>query len=169
MILGRRHNNGYETESNFVDCLGKNLRSAVLPNKSSSTPFYPWFEPRTAPWAPPIYQLFSPTKRSLSASDGLGVRYMIWVDGTTNTTDQAVIHDLHHQPRRRRMLWLRHLGPGRLLRSDGVGSKDAKNAWAYFQRRQWHLLHAGYGCPRPSLPGSRPRPAPGSRISWKLF
>ena len=43
VILGRRHNNGYETESNFVDCVGKSLRgSAVLPEQAFIDALYPW-------------------------------------------------------------------------------------------------------------------------------
>ena len=90
VILGRRHNNGYETESNFVDCLGKNLRSsAVLPEQVFIDALYPWFEPRTAPLGTADLPTLLANKAVSKRIDSLGVRYMIWVDGTTNTTDQA--------------------------------------------------------------------------------
>ncbi len=90
VILGRRHNNGYETESQFVDCLGKSLKATkVLPEQQFVDALYPWFEPRTAPLGtadlPRLFANDAVAKRV----EALGVRYLIWVDGVTNTTDQA--------------------------------------------------------------------------------
>ena len=90
VILGRRHNNGYETESNFVDCVGKSLRSsAVLPEEAFIDSLYPWFEPRTAPLDTADLPALLANEAVAKRIEGLGVRYMIWVDGATNTTDQA--------------------------------------------------------------------------------
>ena len=92
VVLGRRHYADYETEPDFIECIGDKLNSdreiSVLPETEFVDLLYPWFEPRTAPLGlkrlakmlnePMIAQRFSDQ----------GLRYMIWVDGSTETTDR---------------------------------------------------------------------------------
>lgn len=94
VVLGRRHNNRYETESSFVDCIGNELGRgdnalAVVPEQQFVDDLFPWFEPRTAPLKtsdlPEL--LANPLIAERFAQDDL--RYLIWLDGSTNTTDSA--------------------------------------------------------------------------------
>jgi hypothetical protein len=93
VVLGRRHNNGYETEAGFVDCVGDSLARTggldVVPETEFVDALFPWFEPRTAPLRtrdlPEL--LNNPLVADRFERDGL--RYLIWLDGATNTTDSA--------------------------------------------------------------------------------
>lgn len=92
VVLGRRHYADYETEPDFIDCIGKKLKTdkeiSVLPEREFVDLLYPWFEPRTAPLGlqrlakmldePMIAQRFKEQR----------LRYMIWIDGNTQTTDR---------------------------------------------------------------------------------
>ena len=57
VILGRRHASDYETEPDFVQCVGKHVSSRdrsieVIGELEFVNALYPWFEPRTAPLRP---------------------------------------------------------------------------------------------------------------------
>ena len=57
VILGRRHASDYETEPDFIDCVGKHIQKAdgeinVMSELEFMNQLYPWFEPRTAPLRP---------------------------------------------------------------------------------------------------------------------
>lgn len=92
VVLGRRHAGDYETEPELIECirkkLTKNPNMTVVPEQAFVDALYPWFEPRTAP--------LGLNKLSKMLSDPLigqhlrqqDVRYMIWVDGSTATTDK---------------------------------------------------------------------------------
>lgn len=94
VILGRRHNNGYETESGFVDCIGDDLSRGdagveVVPEPQFVDALFPWFEPRTAPLnTRDLPELLSHPQvaRRLEERD---LRYLVWLDGSTSTTDQT--------------------------------------------------------------------------------
>ena len=54
VIMGRRHASDYETEPDFIRCVGKHIQSAdkdivVMSELEFMNQLYPWFEPRTAP------------------------------------------------------------------------------------------------------------------------
>src|SRR5688572_18891702 len=54
VILGRRQNNNYETEGDFVQCVANIVGSgqngiAVVPEQEFLDAMFPFFEPRTAP------------------------------------------------------------------------------------------------------------------------
>lgn len=90
-LLGRRQASGYETEREFVHCVGKSLNGhvTVVPEQEFIDMLYPWFEPRMAPLkASDLPELLSygPVKERLTAS---GVKYVVWIDGSTNTTDSS--------------------------------------------------------------------------------
>ena len=88
VILGRRHASDYETEPDFVTCVGQYVASrdksvTVIGELEFLNALYPWFEPRTAPMHPQdIERLLAqkPVQEKLAA---LKVEYMIWLDGST--------------------------------------------------------------------------------------
>lgn len=93
VVLGRRHSSDYETEPDLVDCIGKEIASGTNVNVVGEIEFvnklYPWFEPRTAPMS--IRSL-----RRIEQRDDVAhifreykIRYMIWIDGHTETTSSA--------------------------------------------------------------------------------
>jgi hypothetical protein len=92
VVLGRRHYADYETEPDFIDCIGKKLKAdkaiSVLPEKEFADLLYPWFEPRTAPLG--LKRLAKMLDEPLIAQrfKEQGLHYMIWVDGSTETTDR---------------------------------------------------------------------------------
>jgi hypothetical protein len=54
VILGRRHAPDYDTEPDFIDCIGGHVSRgdtgiSVIPERQFIDSLYPWFEPRTAP------------------------------------------------------------------------------------------------------------------------
>jgi hypothetical protein len=92
VVLGRRHSSDYETEPDFIRCVGHGVERAgarVLPELEFMNTFYPWFEPRTAPMSLKRFQtlrnkpLFAQRLRESS------LRYIVWVDGQTETVDKA--------------------------------------------------------------------------------
>mgnify|MGYP003561678393 FL=1 len=88
VILGRRHGSDYETEPDFVSCVGQYVASrdksvTVIGELEFLNALYPWFEPRTAPMHPQdIERLLAqrPVQEKMAA---LKVEYMIWLDGST--------------------------------------------------------------------------------------
>jgi len=88
VILGRRHSSDYETEPDFVLCVGEHIHSYdnsinVIGEREFINALYPWFEPRTAPLHPDgIDRLMAqpPVAQKLRE---MKVRYMIWLDGST--------------------------------------------------------------------------------------
>jgi hypothetical protein len=91
VVLGRRQNTGYETETNFVNCVGKAVgrRIDVLPEQEFVDELFPWFEPRTAPLKTDDLPELLRTPAVADRIEQAGVRYLVWVDGVTNTTDSA--------------------------------------------------------------------------------
>lgn len=92
VVLGRKSTAQVETESSLVDCIGDRLKRSlpsisVLPEQQFVDGFYPWFEPRTAPQHPKrLRKLFDQEFIAERIVD-LGLRYFIWVEGSTERTD----------------------------------------------------------------------------------
>ncbi len=92
VVLGRRHYADYETEPDFIDCIGEKLNAdrevSVLPEREFVDLLYPWFEPRTAPLG--LKRLAKMLDEPMIAQrfKEQGLRYMIWIDGSTETTDR---------------------------------------------------------------------------------
>ena len=94
VILGRRHSSDYETEPDFINCVGKHISArdksiTVMGELEFINALYPWFEPRTAPLRPlDIDRLMQhePVARRLVE---LKTEYMIWIDGSTVRGDSA--------------------------------------------------------------------------------
>ena len=93
VVLGRRHAGRYETEPDFINCIGDKMGNggsiSVLDETRFINSLYPWFEPRTAPLklSRMKYMMSEPLLRD--SIQRTGVRYMIWVDGTTETLERG--------------------------------------------------------------------------------
>jgi hypothetical protein len=94
VILGRRHASDYETEPDFIECVGDHIASrdrsiTVIGELEFINALYPWFEPRTAPLRPEDIErllLQEPVAQKMAE---LKTEYMIWIDGSTIRTDSA--------------------------------------------------------------------------------
>jgi hypothetical protein len=93
VILGRRHAGHYETEPDFISCIGDRLRQSdrlsVIDEQDFIDRMYPWFEPRTAPLNLKRLQFLLQEPMVAAQLATQGIRYMIWVDGNTETTDST--------------------------------------------------------------------------------
>ncbi len=93
VILGRRQASSYETSADFVECVGNRLAQggnglSVVPEQQFLDAMFPWFEPRTAPLrTQDLERLMAEEQVALTMRD-FGVRYIIWLDGFTETTDR---------------------------------------------------------------------------------
>ena len=95
VVLGRRSRpRSAETELDFVACVSKKMGSGsdkvnVIDEDTFIDAMFPWFEPRTAP----VNTSDLPELMELPALSGrlneLGLRYLVWVDGSTKRTDSA--------------------------------------------------------------------------------
>lgn len=88
IILGRRHGSDYETEPDFVTCVGNHIAShdtsiRVIGELEFLNALYPWFEPRTAPLHPADIERLLTHKPVAQKMAALKVEYMIWLDGST--------------------------------------------------------------------------------------
>lgn len=94
VILGRRHASDYETEPDFIECVGDHIAArdksiTVIGELDFVNTLYPWFEPRTAPLKPKDIDrlmLQEPVRQKMAE---LKTEYMIWIDGTTVRRDSA--------------------------------------------------------------------------------
>ncbi len=91
VILGRRHGNDYETEPDFVLCVGEHIASydnsiTVVGELEFVNAFYPWFEPRTAPLHPDGIERLIQQEPVAQKMKEMKIEYMIWLDGSTVRT-----------------------------------------------------------------------------------
>ena len=94
VILGRRHAPDYDTEPDFIDCIGGHVSRGdtdinVIPERRFIDSLYPWFEPRTAPLS---IESIDRLMALPSVADRLGeldLQYMIWIDGRTEDTNSS--------------------------------------------------------------------------------
>ncbi|MGB0954893.1 MAG: hypothetical protein ACPGZP_02725 [Panacagrimonas sp.] len=91
VVMGRRHHGAHEAEESFTSCVARSLqgsRIAVYPEQDFVDALYPWLEPRTAPKsAERLNQLLDlpVVEKRLHQT---GVRFMVWIDGETDTVDR---------------------------------------------------------------------------------
>jgi hypothetical protein len=88
VILGRRHASDYETEPDFIQCVGKHISSRdrsieVMGELDFINALYPWFEPRTAPLRPEDIDKLMVQPPVAAKMAELKTEYMIWIDGST--------------------------------------------------------------------------------------
>lgn len=92
VVMGRRHAGEYETEPDFIDCIGNRLANggkvSVMPEQQFLDSFYPWFEPRVAPLKLKRMGMMLNDPLIAERINGLSIRYLIWVDGHTETTEK---------------------------------------------------------------------------------
>jgi hypothetical protein len=94
VILGRRHASDYETEPDFIRCVGKHISGrdksiVVMGELEFINELYPWFEPRTAPLRPQDIDKLMVHPPVAAKMAELKTEYMIWIDGSTVQTNSA--------------------------------------------------------------------------------
>ncbi|MFT5131628.1 MAG: hypothetical protein ACI9SC_000087 [Gammaproteobacteria bacterium] len=93
VILGRRHSSGHETEIDFVSCVGDSLASGqsaipVIPEEQFVDALYPYFETSTAPMDVKNLDRLVQNPAIAEKFADFNLRYFIWIDGSTETTDK---------------------------------------------------------------------------------
>lgn len=94
VILGRRQASDYETRSEFVNCVGDRMSSGanainIVPEQEFVDAMFPWFEPRTAPLRTQDLERLMAEDVIAEKMNEFGIRYMVWLDGFTETTDRS--------------------------------------------------------------------------------
>ncbi len=94
VILGRRHASDYDTEPEFIRCLGDHITArdssiTVVDELDFVNALYPWFEPRTAPLRPEELKRLMRRAPVAERLREMNTEYMIWIDGTTLRTDSG--------------------------------------------------------------------------------
>lgn len=95
VVLGRAGTvRGAETEEDFVSCIGRNMSGgqsavAVINQQDFQDAMFPWFEPRIAPVATTDLPELLAQPRMAQRLSEIGLRYLIWVDGSTQRTDES--------------------------------------------------------------------------------
>ena len=94
VILGRRHSSDYETRAEFVDCVGERMTTgndsiSVIPEKEFVDAMFQWFEPRTAPLRTQDLERLMAEPVVAEKMAEFGVRYMVWLDGFTETSGRT--------------------------------------------------------------------------------
>lgn len=94
VILGRRQGSTYETREEFVNCVGERVARGngairVIPEQEFVDSLFPWFEPRTAPLRTSDLQALMEEPLVAGKIQEYGVRYIVWLDGQTETTNRT--------------------------------------------------------------------------------
>lgn len=94
VILGRRQASDYETRSEFVECVGDRMERgdnpiSVIPEQEFVDAMFPWFEPRTAPLRTRDLEQLMAEDVVARKMNEFGIRYIVWVDGFTETTGRT--------------------------------------------------------------------------------
>jgi hypothetical protein len=91
VILAKPQIEGAGAEDGFMDCVGKSLAShggvAVHDNNEFVDKMFPWFEPSTAPGKPEAMSTLLARPGVAERVTDSGVRYVVWLDGSTRKTD----------------------------------------------------------------------------------
>lgn len=94
VILGRRQASDYETRAEFVNCVGERMERGdgaitIIPEQEFVDAMFPWFEPRTAPLRTRDLERLMAEEVVAQKMSEFGVRYIVWLDGFTETTDRS--------------------------------------------------------------------------------
>ena len=92
-ILRRSTLTGDATEEAFIDCIAEKTSKGrdgitVISNQEFIDAFYPWFEPLIAPTDVEDLEHFADNNKIQSRLNTLGIRYIVWIDGTTTRINQ---------------------------------------------------------------------------------
>lgn len=93
VILGRRTGADHETEYDFITCVGDSLAGGkgafqVIPEKQFVDTMYPYFESSTAPTDVKNLEKLVRVPEVAQKFNDFRVRYFVWIDGFTETTDK---------------------------------------------------------------------------------
>ena len=93
VLLAKPHVEGISAEDDFMDCVGDKMTREtgiqVRPNDEFVDSMFPWLEPSTAPQRPEgVTKLLSKDVVADRIAQS-GVRYIVWVDGSTRQTDSG--------------------------------------------------------------------------------
>lgn len=91
VILGRRHHGDHETEETFTGCVARAMQRskiAIYPEQRFVDAMFPWLEPRTAPQSAEALNALLDNPAVAARLKQTKVRFMIWVDGETETVDR---------------------------------------------------------------------------------
>lgn len=93
VLLAKPHVEGVTAEDEFMDCVGDKIAASggiqVRPNDAFVDSMFPWLEPSTAPQRPEgVTGLLARDVVAERVAQS-GVRYIIWIDGTTRQTDSG--------------------------------------------------------------------------------
>lgn len=94
VILGRRHASDYDTEFDFIQCIGQRITGGddsigVIGEVEFINALYPWFEPRTAPLAVQNIDTLMQIAPVADRLAEMNLQYMVWIDGTTIETNSS--------------------------------------------------------------------------------
>ena len=94
VILGRRQNNNYETEGDFVECVANVVGGGkdgitVVPEQEFLDAMFPHFEPRTAPMRTTHLKQLMEIDQAKERLAQYGIEYIVWLDGLTQRSQQA--------------------------------------------------------------------------------
>jgi len=92
VILAKPQIEGASAEDRFMDCVSSNLGSGsgkliVRGNNDFVDQLFPWFEPGTAPTRPEAVASVLARPGVSERVAETGVRYIVWLDGSTRKTD----------------------------------------------------------------------------------
>jgi hypothetical protein len=90
VILAKPQIEGAGAEDGFMDCVSNNLEDrtiAVRANNEFVDSMFPWFEPGTAPSKPEAVAVLLSHPGVSEKVAASGVRYVVWLDGSTTKTD----------------------------------------------------------------------------------
>lgn len=93
-ILSRRHKTKDEARKSFIDCVSTKTSSgpnrvSVVTDSQFVDALFPWFEPRTAPLDLAELNRLVARPEVAQRFEDIGVRYIVWVDGSTERRDQS--------------------------------------------------------------------------------
>lgn len=94
VVLGRRHSSGYETEGDFISCVGRSLGQGksdinVIPEQDFVDSMYPYFETSTAPMDVKNLSRLAEIPAIAAKFEDFNLRYFVWIDGVTERTDSS--------------------------------------------------------------------------------
>jgi hypothetical protein len=94
VVLGRRQASDYETRSEFIECVGDRMARGddairIVPEQEFVDAMFPWFEPRTAPLRTQDLEKLMTEEVVADKMDDFGIRYIVWVDGFTETSGRT--------------------------------------------------------------------------------
>jgi hypothetical protein len=92
VILAKPQIEGAGAEEEFMDCLGRELKGGrggidIHDNNQFVDKMFPWFEPSTAPGKPEAMSTLLARPGVSERVTESGVRYVVWLDGSTRKTD----------------------------------------------------------------------------------